>query len=219
MMMRMIGRLREPVNGLSHLLAALLAIAGVVALLIVGRSTIDKEISLLIYGCTLVLLFSASATYHLVQASPRAMAALRKLDHAAIYLLIAGTYTPFCYNMFSGFWKWGLLATVWSLALVGLIVKVFIMRTPRWLNAGLYLLLGWSVILGLQEMLAVLPAGALVCLATGGILYTVGAVIYITKVPDFIPGKFGFHEVWHIFVMLGALAHFAAVIAYVAPAA
>lgn len=216
--MRIIKGLREPVNGLSHLAAALVAIAGLVALLWIGRSSVGKEVSLLVYGCTLVLLFSASATYHLVRASPRVLSVLRKVDHAAIYLLIAGSYTPFCYNMFSGFWKWGLLAIVWSLALAGVILKIFFIRAPRWLNAGIYLVLGWLVIFAIREMLAVLPVGALMWLLAGGLLYTVGAMIYATKILDFAPGKFGFHEVWHIFVILGALAHFAAVILYVAPA-
>ena len=217
MFMRIVRGLREPVNGLSHLFAALVAVGGLIALLIVGRSRLDKEVSLLIYGCTLVLLFSASATYHLVRASPRVTGVLRKLDHAAIYLLIAGSYTPFCYNLFSGFWKWGLLAIVWSLALVGVMIKVLTMKIPRWLNTGIYLLLGWLVIIAIREMLAVLPVGALVWLSAGGILYTLGAVIYATRIFDFVPGRFGFHEVWHIFVILGALAHFAAVILYVAP--
>jgi hemolysin III len=219
MFMRLLKGLREPVNGISHLLAALVAVVGLVALLVIGHSSIGKGFSLLIYGCTLVLLFSASATYHLIQASPRVMAVLRKLDHATIYLLIAGSYTPFCYNMFSGFWKWGLLAIVWSLAILGVALKICIPRTPRWLNTAIYLGLGWLAIFGIREMLAALPLGALIWLAAGGILYTLGAVIYVTKILNFVPGKFGFHEVWHIFVVLGALAHFAAVILYVAPPA
>lgn len=219
MFQRMLKGMREPVNGLSHLFAAVVAVAGLVALLLIGHSTFGKDVSLLIYGCTLVLLFSASATYHLVQASPRVTGVLRKVDHAAIYLLIAGSYTPFCYNMFSGFWKWGLLAIVWSLALLGVALKIFFIKTPRWLNTGIYLALGWLVIFGIREMLAVLPVGALVWLTVGGILYTLGAVIYLTKILDFVPGRFGFHEIWHIFVILGALAHFAAVILYVAPSA
>jgi hemolysin III len=210
--------MREPVNGLTHLGAAVVSAVGLAALLITGRSTIGKEVSLLIYGSTLVMLFAASSTYHLVKGSPRVMGILRKVDHAAIYLLIAGSYTPFCYNMFSGFWQWGLLAIVWSLALLGVILKIFIINSPRWLNAAIYLVLGWLIVFAVREMLATLPVGALVWLSAGGILYTLGAIVYATKMLNFVPGKFGFHEVWHIFVILGALAHFAAVILYVAPA-
>lgn len=218
-MKRFLRSVREPVNGLSHLGGAIAALAGLVALLVIGRSNAGKELSLLIYGCTLVLLFSASATYHLVRGSPRVTTILRKLDHAAIYLLIAGSYTPFCYNMFSGFWKWGLLATVWSLALAGVALKLLTVRSPRWLSTGLYLLLGWMVVLGLQEMLAKMPTGAIVWISVGGVLYTLGAIVYAAKLLDFAPGKFGFHEVWHLFVILGAAAHFVAVAVYVAPAA
>lgn len=218
MLRRILKELREPVNGLTHLGAAVVSAVGLVALLIAGRSTVGKEVSLLIYGSTLVMLFAASSTYHLVKGSPRVMGILRKVDHAAIYLLIAGSYTPFCYNMFSGFWQWGLLAIVWSLALLGVIVKIFIIRSPRWLNTAIYLVLGWLVVFAVREMLTTLPVGALVWLSAGGILYTLGAIVYATKIFNFVPGKFGFHEVWHIFVILGALAHFAAVILYVAPA-
>ncbi len=217
MVVRILKSLREPVNGLTHLGAAVAALAGLVRLLAVGTSAIGKEVSLLIYGGTLVLLFSASATYHMLQASPRVLGVFRQLDHAAIYLLIAGTYTPFCYNMFTGFWQWGLLAIVWSLALLGASLKIFFMKVPRWVSTGMYLLLGWLVVIAIQEMLLKLPTGALAWLAAGGVLYTLGAVIYAAKLLNFVPGKFGFHEVWHIFVILGAAAHFVAVAVYVAP--
>ena len=217
MLMRIRKSLREPVNGLSHLGAAVAALAGMIGLLAAGSSSVGKQISLLIYGCTLVLLFSSSAAYHLVRGGPRLQGVLRRLDHAAIYLLIAGSYTPFCYNMFAGFWKWGLLAIVWSLALLGVVLKVIFIGAPRWLSTSMYLLLGWLVVIGIQEMLLKLPVGAIAWLCAGGLLYTLGAVVYATKIFDFVPGKFGFHEVWHVFVMLGAAAHFVAVAVYVAP--
>lgn len=216
--MNLLQKLREPVNGLTHFFAALAGVGGLVALLIIGRQSLGKEISLGIYGVTLILLFSASATYHLVKANPQVMEKLRKVDHSAIYLLIAGSYTPFCYNMFTGFWKWGLLAIIWGFAIIGVTIKIFVIKAPRWITAGIYLLMGWLVVFGLKEMLTVLPTGALIWLAVGGIIYTLGAVIYITKIFDFLPGKFGFHEIWHIFVILGALAHFIAIVMYIAPA-
>jgi hemolysin III len=215
----MLMKLREPVNGLTHMFAALAAVAGLVALLIIGRTNLGKEISLGIYGVTVILLFSASATYHMVKAKPRVIEILRKFDHAAIYLLIAGSYTPVCYNNFTGFWKWGLLAIIWSFALVGIVIKIFVIKAPRWVTAGVYVLMGWMVILAMNQMLTMLPTGALVWLAVGGIIYTLGAVVYIIKIFNFIPDKFGFHEVWHIFVILGALAHFIAILVYIAPSA
>jgi hemolysin III len=214
----MLSKLREPVNGLTHLFAAIAAVVGLIALLIIGQANIGKLVSLGIYGTSVILLFSASATYHMVKAKPMVLEILRKLDHSAIYLLIAGSYTPICYNMFTGFWKWGLLIIVWSFALIGVAIKIFVIKAPRWTTAGVYLVMGWMVVFALKEMLTMLPVGALIWLAAGGLIYTLGAVIYITKIFDFLPGKFGFHEVWHIFVILGALAHFIAIIAYIAPA-
>ena len=214
----MLKKLREPVNGLTHFFAAIVAVGGLVALLIIGRANIGKEVSLAIYGVTVILLFSASATYHLVKAKPGVLEILRKFDHAAIYLLIAGSYTPVCYNMFTGFWKWGLLAIIWSFAIVGVAIKIFIIKAPRWTTAGVYIVMGWMIVFAMNQMLTMLPTGALVWLAVGGVIYTLGAVVYITKIFDFVPGKFGFHEIWHIFVILGALAHFIAIIAYIAPA-
>lgn len=151
----------------------------------------------------------------MVRVKEKALEAFRKFDHASIYLLIAGTYTPFCINAFSGFWKWGLLSLVWSLAAIGIVVKMFIIRAPRWLNAGIYILMGWLSVVGAGQMLEVLPAWVLVWLLTGGVIYTLGAVVYITKIFNFIPGVFGFHEVWHIFVLLAAVAHFIAVLGVV----
>lgn len=213
----MIAKFREPVNGLTHFFAAIVSAIGLILLVVLGWHSILKEISLTVYGISLILLFAASATYHLVKANPNIIAGLRKLDHAAIYLLIAGTYTPVCAIMFTGFWKWGLLSIIWSLAVIGIIVKMFVMNAPRWLTAGVYVVMGWLCLGAIGEMLQVLPIGALVWLLVGGIVYTLGAAIYTTKQLDFWPGKFGFHEVWHIFVILGALAHFIAIAAYIAP--
>ena len=213
----MLKKLREPVNGLTHFFAAIVAAFGLIALIVLGWKNVLKEISFSVYGTSLILLFAASATYHMVKAKPKIIENLRKLDHSAIYLLIAGTYTPFCIVMFKDFWQWGLLAIIWSLAAIGIIVKMFIIKAPRWLTAGVYIVMGWLCIAAIGEMLKVLPAGALAWLIIGGIIYTLGAIIYITKTLDFLPGKFGFHEIWHIFVILGALAHFIAIAVYIAP--
>ena len=208
----MFKNLREPVNSLTHWVGAVMAFVGLIALLIVGWGTSAKVISLAIYGVSLIFLFSASATYHMVRVKDKALEIFRKVDHAAIYLLIAGTYTPFCVNAFTGFWKWGLLSIIWSLALIGIIVKVFYIRAPRWLNAGIYLVMGWLCLAAIGQMLAVLPVGVIGWLVAGGVIYSLGAVVYITKIFNFVPGVFGFHEMWHIFVILAAAAHFVAVI-------
>jgi len=210
----MLSKLREPVNGLTHLGGAIAALFGQIALLIVGWSGTAKIVSLLVYGLSLIALFSASATYHLTKAKPAILQTLRKLDHSAIYLLIAGTYTPFCINAFTGFFRWGLLVTIWTIALAGIVVKIFYVKAPRWLNATVYVVMGWLCVSAVGQMHTALPVNAMVWLIVGGVVYTLGAVIYTTKIFNFVPGKFGFHEVWHIFVLLGALAHFVAVMSF-----
>lgn len=209
----MLKKLREPVNSLTHWAGAILALAGLIALLIVGWGTPAKVASLIVYGMSLIFLFSASATYHTVRAKNKVLEIFRKIDHAAIFVLIAGTYTPFCVNAFTGFWKWGMLSIIWSLALIGIIVKIFPagIRAPRWLNAGIYVLMGWISVTAAGQMLAALPTWVFVWLIIGGVVYTLGAVVYATKIFNFVPGVFGFHEVWHIFVLLAAMAHFVAV--------
>jgi len=211
----MLRRMREPVNGLTHLGGAIAATIGLVVLLIIGWNGVGKVISLLVYGLSLIGLFASSATYHLADVRPKLVETLRKVDHSAIYLLIAGTYTPFCINAFTGFWRWGLLSIIWSLAGIGILVKLFTVNAPRWLSAGTYVLMGWLCIAAISEMLVTLPTFALTWLVAGGVIYTLGALVYITKIMNFWPGKFGYHEVWHIFVLLGALAHFVAVVGVV----
>ena len=208
----MLKKLREPVNSLTHWIGAILALAGLIALLVVGWGTPAKVVSLIIYGGSLIFLFSASATYHMVRVKDKVLEIFRKIDHAAIYFLIAGTYTPFCINAFTGFWKWGMLTIIWSLALIGIGIKVFIIRVPRWLNAGIYIAMGWLVVGASGQLLAALPVWVITWLIIGGVVYTLGAVVYITKIFNFVPGVFGFHEVWHIFVLLAAAAHFVAVL-------
>jgi hemolysin III len=207
----MLKKLREPVNSLTHWGGAILALVGLIALLIVGWSTPAKIISLAIYGASLVLLFSASATYHMVRVKDKALEIFRKIDHAAIFVLIAGTYTPFCVNAFTGFWKWGMLSIIWTMAVIGIVVKIFYIRAPRWLNAGIYLIMGWLCVAASGQLLAALPAWVLTWLIIGGVTYTLGAVVYMTKIFNFKPGVFGFHEMWHIFVLLAAAFHFIAV--------
>ena len=212
----MFRKLREPVNGLTHLGAALLALPGVALLLFLSQGDLAKQLTLLLYGLGLVLMFSSSATYHLVQSTPRIMLRLRKVDHSAIYLMIAGTYTPICYHYLSGAWRWGLLATIWVLAIAGIGIKLFVIKAPRWVTAGIYLIMGWLAIIAIQEILQQMPPAAIGWLLAGGIFFTLGAIIYITKWPNLLPKVFGFHEIWHIFVILGGLSHFIMIAAYIA---
>ena len=213
----MFKQMREPVNGLTHYFAAIAAIVGWIVLLMLSRADYLRQESLLVYGASLVLMLTTSAAYHLIQGSPRRMQFLRKLDHSSIFILIAGTYTPVCANLLSGFWQWGMLAIVWALAVIGTVSKTFLINTPRWFTATVYLIMGWLGVLGIGEILAALPVGAIVFLVLGGVAFTFGAIVYITKMMNFFPGVFGFHEVWHILVIVGCLCHFILMAVYVAP--
>ncbi|HEX2979287.1 MAG TPA: hemolysin III family protein [Anaerolineaceae bacterium] len=204
-------KIREPFSAISHFTGAAFALIGACLFFPWSGGAPAQEAALVVYALSLVGLFSASGIYHSVTAQPKVIEVLRKIDHSAIYVLIAGTYTPFCIISFTGFWHWGLLALIWTLALVGIVVKVFVINTPRWVTAGLYVIMGWLSIFAVQEFLLRLSPASFAWLLAGGILYTLGAGIYITKKGNFYPGVFGFHELWHIFVLLGAAAHFVAV--------
>ena len=208
----MFKNIREPVNSITHWVGAILALIGLIALLVISWGTTAKLISLVIYGLSLIFLFSASATYHTVNRKDKVLEVFRKVDHAAIFLLIAGTYTPFCVNAFTGFWQWGMLSIIWSLALMGVLVKIFYIHSPRWLNAGIYVVMGWLGIAAAGQIFTALPVWVISWLVAGGVIYTLGAIVYSTRIFNFVPGIFGFHEIWHIFVILAALAHFVAVL-------
>lgn len=207
----MLRNLREPVSGFLHLGGAIASLGGLTYLASLTWDWTARLVSITVYGASLVLLFLSSSAYHLTKARPAVINVLRKLDHSAIYVLIAGTYTPFCLIAFHGFFRWGLLGLIWGIALVGIVMKIILGRLPRWVNAGVYVIMGWLCVLAIPQMASSLPPEALTWLIVGGVVYTLGAVVYATKVFNFFPGKFGFHEIWHIFVLAGALAHFLSV--------
>ena len=218
---RMNKGLREPVNGLTHAAGGLLAFVGLFVLLATAASTgrVDQLIAFGIFGFSLIALYLASSLYHLLPLSPAGVARLRKLDHVAIFVLIAGTYTPFCLLALDGGWRWGLLAIAWGLALCGVSLKFFWMDAPRWLSVLLYLGMGWVGLAAIPALLRTVPAGGMAWVLAGGLTYSAGALVYGFKRPNPIPGAFGFHEVWHLFVVAGSACHFWAVLHYLAPLA
>lgn len=213
--------LREPVNGLTHAVGGVLAVVGLGVLLSTAASSgrLDQLLAFGIFGLSLVALYAASALYHLLPLSPAGVARLRRLDHMSIFVLIAGTYTPFCLLALDGGWRWGLLALIWSLALCGVMLKVRWMDAPRWLSVALYLGMGWIAVIAASELLRAVPPGGIAWVLSGGLIYSVGALAYGLKRPNPVPGVFGFHEVWHIFVLAGSACHFWAVLRYIAPLA
>ncbi|MGD8604494.1 MAG: hemolysin III family protein [Anaerolineales bacterium] len=200
--------LREPINGLTHLLAAAASLVGSVVLIVLGWSHPAQLVGAAVFGSSLTILFLASGLYHSVRGSQTTILRLRMFDHAAIYLLIAGTYTPICLWYLSGGWRWGLLGIVWAMALTGIVTKVFLLDTPRGLTTGIYLAMGWMAVIALGPLLRSMPPGVMLWMAIGGAFYTLGAMGYIFKRPILKPGVFGFHEVWHIFVILAGASHY-----------
>jgi hemolysin III len=214
-------RLREPVSGLTHLAGVLLALVGLGVLLVraSGAGRVDQFVAFGVFGCSLVALYAASTLYHLLPVSPATVARLRKLDHVAIFVLIAGTYTPICVLALEGGWSVGVLGLVWTLALCGGLLKVFWMDAPRWLSVGLYLAMGWLAVIAASAIFQAVPPGGIAWILGGGLVYSVGAVIYGFKWPNPAPGIFGFHELWHLFVLAGSACHFLAMLLYIAPIA
>lgn len=201
-------RLRDPFSGLSHLVGAGLSCVGLVALLMLARGQPWHTVGYAVYGASLMLLYLASAVYHLVPASPRRVAQLLAVDQAAIYVLIAGTYTPLCLVPLRGPWGWSLFGVVWGIAVTGLILRFAWRSAPSWLCFALYLLMGWLCVVAVGPLVRALPAPALAWLVAGGLVYTAGAVVFAMERPRLWPGVFGAHDLWHVCVLAGSACHF-----------
>lgn len=210
--------LREPANALTHLVGVLLAIVGTVALVITAAGDPWRLVSVAVFGASMIVLYSASTLLHGVRAGDETLRRLRVFDHAAIFVLIAGTYTPITLvplRLVSPGWGWALFGTVWGLALLGVVFKLFWIGAPRWLSTGLYVALGWLVLVAVVPLVQALPVGAIGWLVAGGACYTLGALVYASKRPDPWPRTFGFHALWHLFVLGGTACHFVMILVYV----
>jgi hemolysin III len=208
-------RIREPVNGASHLLGFMLAGAGTFLLLKIARGPWMLA-GFSVYGASLLLLYGASSLYHLLPVSERPLRALRTLDHIAIYFLIAGTYTPIALVTLHGRLGWTLLVIVWLIAVAGIPFKLFFLDAPVWISTGTYLAMGYLALVAVQPLARAVPPSGLLWLMIGGLAYTVGAVIYSRQRPNPFPGLLGHHEIWHLLVLLGSACHFAFMIYHVA---
>lgn len=202
-------RVKDAISGFSHLFGAVLSVIGLAVLiyLAVANGTIWHLASYLVFGISLILLYTASTVYHLWPAGEKITRILKQIDHMMIFVLIAGTYTPICLVALRGVWGWSLFACVWAIALLGVVMKIFWLNAPRWLSTAIYLSMGWLVVVALVPLVNSLSFSAFWWLVFGGLLYTVGAVIYGLKRPNIRPG-FGFHEIFHFFVLGGSFSHF-----------
>jgi hemolysin III len=199
---------KEPVSAYTHFAGFVAALVGLVPLLRLCDGDTAKIVGMALFGGTAALLFLSSSVYHFLDLGERGNRWLRRADHGAIFLLIAGTYISPLIHTLDGAWRISMIAVVGGLALAGMVFKLAWLGCPRWLSAGLYLALGWVIVVPGHLVLPRLPLAGLVWVALGGLAYTIGAVIYARKRPDPLPGTFGFHEVWHLFVLAGAASHY-----------
>lgn len=209
-------RLREPLSGWIHFVGILLSIAALVVLVVVGHDSAWKVVAFSIYGGTLILQYNFSTLYHWVYGpNNQRLPLLRKLDHLSIYLLIAGTYTPFCLVTLRGPWGWSILGVIWGFALLGVVIQSIYINVNRIFTTIIYLGMGWMIVIALKPLLETLPLNGLWLLLAGGLAYSLGGVVYALKKPNFSK-VFGFHELWHLFVLLGSFLHFLSILFYVA---
>ncbi len=186
------------------------AIIGTFFLLYASKGCIAKTIISTIYGISVIFLFTASSLYHAFKQNENEISFWRKMDHFAIFIMIAGTYTPICYVYLTGWWKWSIIIILWALVLGGFFFKFFYLNAPRYLYTAIYLIMGWVGIVPIKQFLMTMPKNVLFFIFFGGISYTTGAILYILKKPQIKP-EFGFHEIFHFFILLGGFCHYIAV--------
>ncbi len=210
--------LREPINGLTHFIGAVLSVFALIAMLFKaynrGSSAITL-ISVLFFGLSMILLYSASATYHSVIANAKVIKILKRVDHSMIFILIAGSYAPFCLVALQGKIGLNLFLAVTICAVVGIAFKLCWVTCPRWVSSVMYIGIGWLAVVAIYPMSQVLSRAGLVWLILGGLMYTIGGVIYALKTDKIRIWVFGRHEIFHVFIMLGTLCHFICVFVYI----
>jgi len=211
----MIKRIKDPVSSLTHLLGAALSVPCTVFLIIRACGfAVWHVVSFAVFGAALFLLYTASGVYHMLSISEKATSILRRIDHMMIFVLIAGTYTPICLIPLRGAWGFTLFGLVWGLAGFGIALKALWLNAPRKLSTAVYLIMGWIVIIAFYPLVKALPIGAVVLLVAGGVSYSLGAVIYALKWPSGFK-FFGFHELFHLFVLGGSALHIILMFRYI----
>ncbi|MDD5168654.1 MAG: hemolysin III family protein [Syntrophales bacterium] len=202
-------RAQESFNFYSHLAGVIGAVIGTVFLTLVASYSTSALITALIYGISVIFLFSASSIYHALKKEENEVSFWRKMDRLAIFCMIAGTYTPICYLYLDGAWRWTMMTIQWGLVGFGLVSQLFFPRAPRVFYAVIYLIMGWIAIIPIKQMLANMTPMQEFLLFAGGLFFTLGGLIYATKKPRLVPGVFSFHELFHIMVLIGGGFHYA----------
>lgn len=208
-------KIKDPFSGFSHLLGLILSIIGTIVLVSFSSNS-TQIIAFLVFGLSMIFLYASSSIYHLFGHSPEEVDLFRKIDHAMIYILIAGTYTPLCLLALDGLWKTIPIITIWIFAILGVstvFFKSFWTKVPRWFATFLYILMGWLSVIIIYPLYLSVGLPLIICLLLGGLFYSIGAVIYAIKKPNIIK-EFGFHEIFHILVLLGTITHFIGIYNY-----
>ena len=195
----------------SHFAGIITGLAGLIFLVIRAWGRADLVAVSLVYGFAMAGLFSFSSIYHFTKQAENASNIWRKLDHIAIFFMIAGTYTPVCYIFLTGTWRWGMIIASWSFVAAGIILKVFFIKAPRVLSTVLYLMMGWLAVIPLRLLWQNMPRQSFFLILAGGLAYSAGAIMYALKKPNPLPGRFGFHEIFHVMILIGAALHYAVV--------
>jgi hemolysin III len=213
-----LGRMQNPIRGFLHGGAAVAALTGTIYLIARTRGNTAALIGSLVLGFALLVMYTVSSVYHSVPRGADWKRRLQRLDHSMIYLVVAGTFTPIALGGLDGMATWWCLGLVWAIAIVGISLKFVLHGVSTALSVTLQLVMGWTVILWLPQIWKSLGPGAIVYIAIGGMFYTVGTVVFMTKRPKLLPRSFSYHELFHVFVVLASVFHFLAIALYAIPA-
>ena len=205
--------IREPFCGISHLIGAVISVAGLVVLLVLADGRPLCAVSFALYGASLIALYTSSTLYHSLHVGSDL---LQKIDHCAIYCLIAGTYVPISLVGLGGPWGWVLFGLETAMAVFGVMITLLYQRQPAWVRVVLYIVMGWLALVAFGPLRAALPPAAIRGLVLGGLLYTTGAIVFATDRPHLWPNRFSAHDLWHVFVLAGSAAHFWVILEYLA---
>ena len=205
-------KLKDPGSAITHGIGMLLAVVGATPLIVKAARSADvlHVFAVSVFILTMILLYLASTLYHSVNSTAKVNRRLKKMDHMMIFVMIAGSYTPVCLIVLHGRTGYILCALVWTVAIIGMLIKAFWITCPKWFSSIIYISMGWLCVLAMVPLVQALPAAAFVWLVAGGVIYTVGGIIYALKLPLFNSRHqfFGSHEIFHLFVMAGSLCHY-----------
>ena len=215
-----LSRIKDPGSAITHFIAMMLAVIASVPLLLKAARTpgYTHVLAMSVFITSMILLYAASTIYHTLNISPKVNRLLRKIDHMMIFILIAGSYTPVCIIVLGDRTGYILLASVWAIAIVGMVINALWITFPKWFSSLIYIAMGWACVSAFQKLVSALPPRAFGWLLAGGIIYTLGGIIYALKLPIFNSRhkSFGSHEIFHLFVMGGSLCHYIMMYAFVA---